>query len=445
MQLLVSDTWKNKEKKLKLNRTYSFEYLIEDIKSNIILVAVIMFLSIIAVLGLGIYQYNNAGALTPEQKEEIDDYDEKLANYEDYVVQADTALTLAIEQRDAVQEYIDNSIYMKIDSQNIQVATAQFAINTAGNLGNIQNAIMVFVNDGGLKKSLGEVDTELNVEYWRDIVAISNNGNMLNVTVMHYDMDVAKGIRDIVVERINGEHDRIASIHGEYECILSDTSEYVKADVNVTNAQNSIKTNLKGLINSVGDQESRLNGGNISLQKFIEDNEPRPVTVVKKGLPKTLAIFTVLGIVVGIVLNILILYVKATMSSKVMSYRDLERAGLIVWNVCNVVKNKNLVEISKSAQELPLALRDTDTVVFYSLVNDEKIEKIVKAYIENAVGIRYATHIENAEKSAFPILSKSKNVLTFVKYNKTTYAEIEKCIDTYSKYGIHNIGFVIVK
>ena len=55
------------------------------------------------------------------------------------------------------------------------------------NVGNILNALVLYINEGGLKEALSEEYPDLAVESWREVIAPSITANLLNITIIHYD------------------------------------------------------------------------------------------------------------------------------------------------------------------------------------------------------------------------------------------------------------------
>ena len=116
----------------------------------------------------------------------------KLAEYDSVIADVEKSISEADKQIEELQEYNDESIYMQIDPQNIQTVAVQYSLSTGGNVGNIINTFISFINDGALKEELPEEDQDLKVKYWRDIVSCYQSGNTLNIVVVHSDMDSAK-------------------------------------------------------------------------------------------------------------------------------------------------------------------------------------------------------------------------------------------------------------
>lgn len=179
---------------MRRNIVYQFKTLYvrnvaEDLIKKKKIVAIFVCICAIFFAGLGIRQGNKKIELSEEQQQELDDYNLKLAEYDSVIADVEKGISEADKQIEELQEYNDESIYMQIDPQNIQTVAVQYSLSTGGNVGNIINTFISFINDGALKEGLPEKDQDLKVKYWRDIVSCYQSGNTLNIVVVHSDMD----------------------------------------------------------------------------------------------------------------------------------------------------------------------------------------------------------------------------------------------------------------
>ena len=89
--------------------------------------AVGTFIVICAVLFgiLGLRQGGKTVELTEEQKQEIEDYNTKIAEYDASIEDTKKCVEEADAQIKDLQDYVDNSIYMQIDPNNVQVISSQ--------------------------------------------------------------------------------------------------------------------------------------------------------------------------------------------------------------------------------------------------------------------------------------------------------------------------------
>ena len=220
---------------MRRNIVYQFKTLyvrnvVEDLIKKKKIVAIFVCICVIFFAGLGIRQGNKKIELSEEQQQELDDYNLKLAEYDSVIADVEKSISEADKQIEELQEYIDESIYMQIDPQNIQTVAVQYMMSADISVGNIMNTYIAFINDGALKEELPEKDQDLKIKYWRDIINCYQNGNTLNVVVVHYDMDSAKRIMSIIKNRIQDYIPEIKKYQGDFNLNEIKATEYVKAD-----------------------------------------------------------------------------------------------------------------------------------------------------------------------------------------------------------------------
>ena len=156
-------------------------------------IAILCFM-VVCAAGLGFFRYKKGNPevfLSEEEQTELEEYNTKIEEYDTAIQEIKESLKLAQTQAEEEQRYVDNSVYMKLDSQNIQMAAAQYAVESGGNVGNILSSLVFYINEGGLKTALSEEYGDMDVEYWREIVICGTSGNVLNLMVMHYDAEQA--------------------------------------------------------------------------------------------------------------------------------------------------------------------------------------------------------------------------------------------------------------
>ena len=173
-----------------------FRDLLTDLHKKRVIVILFIIVSTLVFAFLGYQKFGVQTALSEEQQEEIDTYNKRLEEYDKAIADASEGVKLSEEQVLSLQEYVDNSIYMKLDSQNIQVVSIQYGIVTEGNVGNIYNALAYYINEGGLKEALDDENLSLDIKYWREIIFPSLSGNVMNITIYHYDAEQAQKVMD---------------------------------------------------------------------------------------------------------------------------------------------------------------------------------------------------------------------------------------------------------
>lgn len=293
-------------------------------------VAVGIFIVICAVLFgmLGIVQGGKAVTETEEQKQEIEEYNAKIAEYDSAIEDTQNAIAEADKQIGSLQEYIDNSIYMQIDPNNIQTVSVQYGLKTSNNVGNILNSFITYINDGGLKEELSDADEDLKVKYWRDVVNCYQSGNNFFIVVINSDMDQAKRIMSIIKERVMNYVPKVKSLQGEFSLEELKTSEYVKTDTGVVNNQNNNRNNLKNYTTNRADLNNKLIGFQNSKKTYIEKNEPDNLKAADTNTKVLMVAYILLGILFGAVIAFIIVALKYIFGDTLRTANDIKESDL---------------------------------------------------------------------------------------------------------------------
>ena len=359
-------------------------------------VAVGSFIVICAVLFgmLGIVQGGKAVTETEEQKQEIEEYNAKIAEYDSAIEDTQNAIAEADKQIESLQEYIDNSIYMQIDPNNIQTVSVQYGLKTSNNVGNILNSFITYINDGGLKEELSDTDEDLKVKYWRDIVSCYQSSNNLIVTVVHSDMDQAKRIMSIIKERVMNYVPKVKNLQGDFSLEELKISEYVKTDTGVVNNQNNNRNNLKNYTTNRADLNNKLIGFQNSKKTYIEKNEPDNLKAADTNTKVLMVAYILLGILFGAVIAFVIVALKYILGDTLRTANDIKESDLSLLGTYSAPNQyKPDLERSKMDVEVLAKAKNADKVFFYVMSDDEISKKVAKDYEESlkASGIAVET------------------------------------------------------
>ena len=395
-------------------------------------VAVGSFIVICAVLFgmLGIVQGGKAVTETEEQKQEIEEYNAKIAEYDSAIEDTQNAIAEADKQIESLQEYIDNSIYMQIDPNNIQTVSVQYGLKTSNNVGNILNSFITYINDGGLKEELSDTDEDLKVKYWRDIVSCYQSSNNLIVTVVHSDMDQAKRIMSIIKERVMNYVPKVKNLQGDFSLEELKISEYVKTDTGVVNNQNNNRNNLKNYTTNRADLNNKLIGFQNSKKTYIEKNEPDNLKAADTNTKVLMVAYILLGILFGAVIAFVIVALKYILGDTLRTANDIKESDLSLLGTYSAPNQyKPDLERSKMDVEVLAKAKNADKVFFYVMSDDEISKKVAKDYEESlkASGIAVETG-SNISESAEELkkMIACGNCVFITEVGKTTYRQLEQ-------------------
>lgn len=414
-------------------------------------VAVGIFIVICAVLFgmLGIVQGGKAVTETEEQKQEIEEYNAKIAEYDSAIEDTQNAIAEADKQIGSLQEYIDNSIYMQIDPNNIQTVSVQYGLKTSNNVGNILNSFITYINDGGLKEELSDADEDLKVKYWRDVVNCYQSGNNFFIVVINSDMDQAKRIMSIIKERVMNYVPKVKSLQGEFSLEELKTSEYVKTDTGVVNNQNNNRNNLKNYTTNRADLNNKLIGFQNSKKTYIEKNEPDNLKAADTNTKVLMVAYILLGILFGAVIAFIIVAHKYIFGDTLRTANDIKESDLNLLGTYSTLNQyKPDLERSKMDVEVLAKAKNADKVFFYVMSDDEISKKVAKDYgdIMKASGIAVETG-SNISESAEELkkMIACGNCVFIAEVGKTTYRQLELQTRLCERFKTAVLGCVVVE
>lgn len=413
--------------------------------------AVGIFIAVCAVLFgmLGIVQGGKAVTQTEEQKQEIEEYNAKIAEYDSAIEDTQNAIAEADKQIESLQEYIDNSIYMQIDPNNIQTVSVQYGLKTSNNVGNILNSFITYINDGGLKEELSEADQDLKVKYWRDVVNSYQSGNNFFIVVINSDMDQAKRIMSIIKERVMDYVPKVKNLQGDFSLEELKTSEYVKTDSGVVNNQNNNRNNLKNYTTNRADLNNKLVSTQNSKKNYIEKNEPDNLKAADSNTKVLMVAYVLLGILFGAVIAFVIVALKYILGDTLRTANDIRESDLNLLGTYSALNQyKPDLERSKMDVEVLTKAKNADKVFFYVMSDDEVSKKVAKDYKESlkASGIAVETGskiTEDAEELKKMIACGS--CVFVAEVGKTTYRQLEQQTRLCERFQTAVLGCVVVE
>ncbi len=410
-----------------------------------IMCIIIIFLSIILGASFGYYNHKKELSRQKEMETQISsvqtegesEYVTQLRNYEDALNSTKEALAIAEEQRDNLQNYIDNSILMKIDPSNVKVAYCSYVVQDAANPGNVLNAFVSYINDGGLKEDIASKRDDLETEGFREIITTTVSGNNLTITVNHYDETKAKDILEEVKRCVDIHKGKISSAQGDFTLNLVSESYYTKIDNAIANTQNTNNNNLKNYKSNISDYLTKLNTMQTSSDNYKEKNELTLKLDVKRGLKKNVALYALAGLIGGIILSFAILAIKATVSDRVACSEHLRYAGLPVLNVFYIRKKSFLKKLDYTIDTIERVLDDAkeDNVCLY-LLSEGGYNKKIQGLLEKEL---------SEEINISDRLSDSKRTIAILTSKKDRYSDLDDLLEECERLNIELLGFIVVE
>ena len=397
---------------------------------------------------LGYQQANQLKNLTKEQQEEVDLYNEQLEAHDTQIEESQTNIEMIEEEISKLQKYIDESIYMKLEPLNIQVSTAQYAVTDTVNIGYVLTSMTNYLAYGNIQEILEKKYGETEASYIREVLSWPTNGNIINITINHYDKEQGKKILKTIQDGLESYIPEIVKVQGEFKFNKLESKYYVRADNDVTNVQNSKMDTLKNYNVSLADYNSRIASNKNAKADYIEENKPE---VMEAAAPGNILIvkYAVFGIILGIVLPFVIISFHYLLSNRIRSAKELMNAEVPVFP-CSKGKNGEKPDAGTGITELKLLARKygTDRFFLNLLSGDDSVkgvaEDIKEAFEES--GILVSAGVMAGEKNeALEDMVEDKYAVVIIKAGENTYPQLAKEIRTCQKFGIPLWGCIVVE
>lgn len=409
------------------------------------------FIIICAVMfgALGLRQGGKTAELTEEQKQQIEEYNMKIAEYDASIEDVKKSIEEADKQIEELQEYVDNSIYMQIDPNNIQVVSSQYGVVTGNNIGNICNALIAYINDGGLKEPLEAADEDLQIKYWRDIVGAYQSGNTIVFYVNHHDMDQARRIMTIIKKRVMEYVPSVQKIQGDFSLEEMRTSEYTKADVNIVNTQNNHRNNLKNYTNNRSDLTNKLVSTQNNKESYIEKKQPENIEAASTNTKLVVLEYSILGIVFGVMIAFVCVVLKYILGDTLRSANDLKDTNLNMLGTYYAV-GKYVPSLERSVLDIEVLTKNTEgRGVFMNLLSEDDLTRKVAEEYRGMLQTRNITVDigsnvrDNAEE--LKLMMERGTCVFIAQAGETTYKHLEQMEQLCERFHVVILGCIIIE
>lgn len=429
-------------------KNYYFKNIADSFINHwkIIIPFIILCTAVLSVLGY--QQANQLKSLTKEQQEEVDLYNEQLEAYDTQIEESQTNIEMIEEEISKLQKYIDESIYMKLEPLNIQVSTAQYAVTDTANIGYVLTSMTNYLAYGNIQEILEKEYGETEAGYIREVLSWPTNGNIINITINHYDKEQGKKILKTIEDGLESYIPEIVKVQGAFTFTKLESKYYVRADNDVTNVQNSKMDTLKNYNVSLADYNSRIASNKNAKADYIEENKPE---VMEAAAPGNILIvkYAIFGIVLGTVLPFVIISFQYLLSSRIRSAKELMNAEVPVFP-CSRGKNDEKPDTGLGITELKLLARkySTDRFFLNLLSGDDSVKSVVEdikeAFMESGISVSAGVMASETTRSLEDML-ENKYAVVIIKAGENTYPQLAKEIRACQKFGIPLWGCIVVE
>ncbi|RKI59576.1 hypothetical protein D7V86_11930 [bacterium D16-51] len=400
---------------------------------------------ILGILGYG--RADRVNHLTEREQEAADAYKEQLAAYDKQIEEAQGNIEITLGEIENLQKYIDEALYMKLDALNLQAATAQYAVTGAADTGGVLNSMVNYLAYGNIQEYFEAELGGLETEYIREILSWSVNGNILNITVLHYDKEQGKKILETVQKGISAHVPEIEKIYGEFSLQQLKSTFYRKADNDVTNVQNGKLDALKNYNIALADYKGRLASNKSSKAEYMENNQPEVMEASAPG--KILVVkYVAFGIIAGFVIPLAAFTLRYLLSDRIRSEKELIHTDMPVFS-CGSRNEDGISGTVPGIMELKLLAKKHHAESIYLNLLSEN-EAVIKTADEVAKalegeGIFVASGTASIKNDAsLESMVKNKYTVMVVKAGENTYPQLAGQLRICRKFGISVWGCIVI-
>lgn len=411
-----------------------------------------LFIVILFTVIFGIVGYKKSmSTTTPSkaQEDKIQYYKKTIAEYDESISELNHSIEMTQKQIDQQQDYVDNSIYMKLDSQNISASSTQFAILNTNNTGNILTSFTYFINEGNLLDDLSKDFDIKDSKYLKELIMYSSGSNILNITVYHNEEGQNQRLMGFIEDYINKQASVIAKTQGEFEIKKISSSDFKKVDINVANVQNGNMNNLKSFINNKVDLVNKRISIESNKSSYVDKNETKINDLVHINPYKQGIKFAITGSVFGILLLWCIFSIKFILGNYIKSKEDLLSANLPVISTYSSKKGHQPL-LERFILDMQLWVEQYElSRIFISVLSDDNLARdVAQEYSEkiSQLGISVDKGYDvNYNAMELRDMINAKYSIVIVQTGKTSYSQISEQMAVCEKFGIRILGYVVLE
>lgn len=415
-------------------------------KKKTISISVLIFTLLMGLAGVRTY-INTPAGYTEEAARELEEYEEILKGYDDAIKDLQEDIVIAQDQLEVIEDYCKNSIYMKLDAQKIYVSTVQYGVQTSSPVANILSAWAAYINDGSLRAEISQELTDVPEEYLKELITCSTSGNVLIVSVMHYEESSAQQILDAIKKQLLAHVSQIADVQGDFTLLELDVSNTIKADTAVMNTQNNHLNNYKTNQNSLAGLKKSLSDQRSARRTYVENNEPdltensRSVTVILKYL--------LFGVLLGFGIPGFIYGLQYIMEDRIRCAKDLQAFGIPVLGFykkggqIDTAIERDVMELKMLAEQ-----KKAESIYLDLLTDDPDLNQTVNVFTtqmdRQKITFRQGTDVRNQVEELKELLQIGHCVLV-LRAGDTTFSRLEEELQMCQKFKIDVWGCMIIE
>ena len=434
-------------------KIYNFRIIFEDVIKRWYLV---ILLAIVCGGGLGFYGYRSAKNASPTDNGELaaqwEAYDAAIAEYEQSVENTQKALDDNQRILDDLNTYIENSIYMQIDSQDVKTSTAIYAIKAGEGVdfNTLISAYYLYVTGGAIYEDIAASGIEIKEQYLKELILWANSNNTFTITVIAPDEETSAKILSACDKALRGKYEEFRNGYGYYDIELTDESHFSKADTGIMGAQDGQLNSRRSYQTTMSDLENRLVGAKNTLANYRENEKPE-TEVTGVSPKKNLIKFGVFGAIIGVVLSFAMAFLSYFFGRRLKSAKDLAAIDVDVLATYDLKKGyKPETEDVLLSVKTYCDIAGSDKMCLMTVADTEDIKKASGALVEalgkksKGFSLKEADYF-GSRAEALRELTSSGQVILLLQKGRSTYADIEGAVKLCGQFDVKVRGCIVLQ
>lgn len=396
----------------------------------------------------------------PVDEKTLEMYKERLSEKDlEAAEQAYDTYEVYKRQYQSALEYSQNSILMKLGTDNAATTTIQYYIDNhyksiypviqqTNNASDIIEAYSLWLtSDEVLDKVKENTTTDVEERYLKELINVEplEDTQTMKITIRTNSRDFTNGIADVIEQEVESYKSNIQDQYGEFDIVGANRSDTMDIDDEVFDLQQKEITSIATLATQVEAVGNNLNDTQKTYYNALINNAESQGKSFKGNIVDKKNI--VVGCALGIALISCYVFIKYILQKKLRNGNDLKEIyhsytfGIIKKDdrdiLNDVVKQIATFTIRKDVKKIGLIgtnVSEDSKAVFRKITSALKNEKleVCCAYGINEI----ADLFKGSEQIAQVVLIEKKN--------GSTYEDIEREMEMCERCGIEILGNVIV-
>ena len=398
------------------------------------MVAFVVFFSFMAVSGIRSTKKQLAEA---KNQYELDmaEYDGKISEFDTTKETLNENLVTLQKQYDDQNEYCNESVFMKLDGNNVQFGELQIQISDP-------NGAVNYVNSSAFRSLLASKLKDIDEKYIKDLLSAGNNGGTVTITALHYDREIAEQMKDIIKEILIDWAEEKRLENEDFEYLILSEAVSARTDLSIINAQNSALSNLQTYTSKVADVKKQIAANDRNKEKYIKETSIEPVReFTSSDKVKMFIKYFILAIIVAIIADAGWIVMCTTFGKKVLTtdwfaINHIPVSGNVLQADCDA----SMYE--KIATDLYLTMKSRGNEGLYLdfsglQMNEERqtiVKKLGDALQTRGLDQLHAGSVCTSDIKALEQMSDAGMIALLIAIEGTTYSDLEKTMEYISKY-----------